>query len=90
MTTRSSRRSRYLPLPGKSAFVKFALRKAIDFPIVNCAAMVGSRSKKVTAARICLNAVYVKPYRAVKAEESYRGQGHQRGQCRGSRRCCRR
>ena len=60
-----------IPKPfGKSAFVKFALRKAIDFPIVNCAAMVAVSKKKVTAARICLNAVYVKPYRATQAEEA--------------------
>ena len=59
--------------PGKSAFVKFALRKAIDFPIVNCAAMVTVSKKKVTAARICLNAVYVTPYRAIKAEEAITG-----------------
>jgi xanthine dehydrogenase YagS FAD-binding subunit len=60
-----------VPKPaGTSAFVKFALRKAIDFPIVNCAAMVTVSRKKVTAARICLNAVYVKPYRATAAEEA--------------------
>jgi xanthine dehydrogenase YagS FAD-binding subunit len=59
--------------PGKSSFVKFALRKAIDFPIVNCAAMVRTSGQKVTAARICLNAVYVKPYRAFKAEEAILG-----------------
>jgi xanthine dehydrogenase YagS FAD-binding subunit len=59
--------------PGKSAFIKFALRKAIDFPIVNCAAMVTVSEKKVVSARICLNAVYVKPYRAVKAEEALMG-----------------
>ncbi len=63
-----------LPPPsGKSAFVKFALRKAIDFPIVNCAAMIDVGQNKVTAARICLNAVYVKPYRAFKAEKAIRG-----------------
>ena len=57
------------PSPGvKSAFVKFALRKAIDFPIVNCAAAVGGG-----AASICLNAVYNKPYRATKAEEAIAG-----------------
>ncbi len=54
----------------KSAFLKFAIRKSIDFPIVNCAAMISSSSGKVTAARICLNAVWVKPYRAVKAEKA--------------------
>jgi xanthine dehydrogenase YagS FAD-binding subunit len=54
----------------KSAFLKFAIRKSIDFPIVNCAAMLTTSSGKVTAARICLNAIWVKPYRATRAEEA--------------------
>jgi len=53
----------------KSAFLKFSLRKTIDFAIVNCAAMITTKNGKVDAARICLNAVWVKPYRATKAEE---------------------
>ena len=53
----------------KSAFIKFAIREAIDFPIVNCAAMITNQAGKATRARICLNAVYVKPYRAKKAEQ---------------------
>lgn len=53
---------------GKSAFVKMAARQSIDFPIVNCAAAVGSNS-----VRICLNAVYGIPYRAVKAEDAIKG-----------------
>ena len=53
----------------KSAFLKFSLRKTIDFPIVNCAAMITAKNGKVDAARICLNAVWVKPYRATRAEE---------------------
>jgi xanthine dehydrogenase YagS FAD-binding subunit len=57
------------PAPGvKSAFIKFAIRKSIDFPIVNCAAALG-----VGNARICLNAVHAIPYRATKAEEAIRG-----------------
>jgi len=52
----------------KSAFVKFAIRKAFDFPIVNCAAAISS-----SAARICLNAVHNNPYRATAAEESIAG-----------------
>jgi len=52
----------------KSAFIKFAIRKSIDFPIVNCAASVSGGN-----ARICLNAVYNKPYRATAAEESING-----------------
>ncbi len=58
------------PPPGaRSAFLKFALRKSIDFPIVNCAAAVVILNDHVTEARICLNAVYVTPYRARAAEE---------------------
>jgi xanthine dehydrogenase YagS FAD-binding subunit len=57
----------------KSAFLKFALRKSIDFPIVNCAAGISIKGGKVNGARICLNAVYVKPYRAFKGEEVLMG-----------------
>lgn len=56
----------HIPEPSKnskSAFIKFAFRKSIDFPIVNCAVMVGG-----DAPRISLNAVAPKPYRAIKAE----------------------
>ena len=63
-----------VPPPGsKSAFLKFALRKSIDFPIVNCAAMITTSAGKVKAARIFLNAVYVKPYRALRAEDAILG-----------------
>ena len=54
------------PAPGvKSSFTKFALRKSIDFPIVNCAAAIGNKG-----AKICLNAVFNKPYRVTKAEKA--------------------
>jgi xanthine dehydrogenase YagS FAD-binding subunit len=56
------------PAGVKSAFIKFAIRKSIDFPIVNCAAMIGNGD-----ARVCLNAVYNKPYRAQAAEEAIKG-----------------
>ena len=56
-----------------SAFLKFALRRSIDFPIVNCVAMVTRKDGKVTTARICLNAVHVIPYRAVRAEQVITG-----------------
>jgi xanthine dehydrogenase YagS FAD-binding subunit len=52
----------FIPAPvsgARSAFLKFALRKSIDFPIVNCAAAITTSEGRVTAARICLNAVYV-------------------------------
>jgi xanthine dehydrogenase YagS FAD-binding subunit len=56
------------PAGAKSAFLKFAIRKSIDFPIVNCAVLVGGG-----APRICLNAVAPKPYRATKAEAAIAG-----------------
>jgi len=56
------------PAGAKSAFIKFAIRKSIDFPIVNCAVRVGGG-----APRICLNAVAPKPYRALKAEADLAG-----------------
>jgi len=56
------------PAGAKSAFIKFAIRKSIDFPIVNCAVRVGG-----AAPRICLNAVAPKPYRALKAEAAIAG-----------------
>ncbi len=52
----------------RNAFIKFAIRKSIDFPIVNCAVLVSEGN-----ARICLNAVYNKPYRAASAEASIKG-----------------
>ena len=60
-----------IPTPAagvKSAFIKFAIRKSIDFPIVNCAAMIGGGG-----ARVCMNAVYNTPYRAVQAEDTIKG-----------------
>ena len=52
----------------KSAFVKFAQRKAFDFPIVNCAAVIGGGN-----ATIVLNAVYNTPKRVTAAEDSIKG-----------------
>jgi NADPH-dependent glutamate synthase beta subunit-like oxidoreductase len=52
----------------KCAFIKFALRKSIDFPIVNCAAAIGGGT-----AKICLNAVFNKPYRATTSENTIKG-----------------
>jgi xanthine dehydrogenase YagS FAD-binding subunit len=53
----------------RSAFLKFALRKSIDFPIVNCAAKVTVAGGVVDSVNICLNTVFVIPYRARSAEE---------------------
>lgn len=57
----------------KSAFLKFAIRKSIDFPIVNCAAAIVSSGGTVSSARICLNAVKGTPRRATEAEEAIKG-----------------
>jgi len=65
-----------IPTPAvgsKTVFYKFAMRKSIDFAIVNCAAMISSKGGKVRDVRICLNAVYVTPYRAKKAEAAILG-----------------
>ena len=64
-----------LPKGASSAFLKFASRKTIDFAIVNCAVMVGKSGGEVSEARICMNGVYVNPYRAVKGEEAIVGKG---------------
>lgn len=53
----------------RGCFLKFAIRKSIDFPIVNCAVTISSEGDKVKSARICLNSVYTTPYRATGAEE---------------------
>lgn len=58
------------PKPGtKSKFMKFSLRKSIDFPIANCATMIKSKDGIIEEVRICLNAVAPIPYRAIKVEE---------------------
>lgn len=57
----------------KSSFVKLAIRKSIDFPIVNCASCVTITDGIITAARICLNAVFNNPYRATSAEDAIIG-----------------
>jgi xanthine dehydrogenase YagS FAD-binding subunit len=62
-----------MPLGTNSVFLKFSLRKSIDFPIVNCAARVTVSKGLVAEARICLNAGYGIPLRAAAAEELIRG-----------------
>ena len=56
-----------LPAGAKSIFKKMALRKSIDFPMVNCAIVIGSDP------RVCLSAVAPTPVRAFKAEDVLRG-----------------
>ncbi|MDR2606133.1 MAG: FAD binding domain-containing protein [Oscillospiraceae bacterium] len=56
------------PAGSKSKFTKLALRKAIDFPVINLAVLVGTDKP-----RVVLNAIAPKPYRAYKAEEVLAG-----------------
>ncbi|MDI7260218.1 MAG: FAD binding domain-containing protein [Thermodesulfobacteriota bacterium] len=53
----------------RSVFLKYALRKVIDFPIVNCAIALISEKGVIKEPRICLNAVYNLPYRPAKSEK---------------------
>jgi len=52
----------------RSAFIKSALRKSIDFPVVNCAVALETERGVVKTARICLNSVYATPMRLPAAE----------------------
>ncbi|WP_020612895.1 FAD binding domain-containing protein [Sediminispirochaeta bajacaliforniensis] len=65
-----------IPAPAagmKSSWKKFAIRKSIDFPIVNCAAAVTIADGKVEDAMLCLNAVYYKPYVPARAVAYLKG-----------------
>jgi CO/xanthine dehydrogenase FAD-binding subunit len=57
----------------RSKYIKFALRRSIDFPIVSCASAIEIEGGRVKGARICLNAVYNNPYRATGAENFIKG-----------------
>jgi len=57
----------------KSAFMKFAIRKSFDFPIVNCAAAVTSAGGVVSSSTIVLNAVHNLPRRVTAAEDAIKG-----------------
>jgi NADPH-dependent glutamate synthase beta subunit-like oxidoreductase/CO/xanthine dehydrogenase FAD-binding subunit len=62
------------PARGTSTkFMKFALRKSIDYPIINCAAAIENEKGKVKSARICLNAVYNIPLRLKPVEKLITG-----------------
>ncbi len=54
-----------VPKAKKSCYQKFALRKSIDFPIVNCAAAIGEDD----TVKIALGGVYPSPFRVTAAEE---------------------
>ncbi len=54
-------------------YLKFTLRRPIDFAIVSVAAVVAIKDKTCTGARIVLGAVAPVPYRAKAAEEAITG-----------------
>lgn len=57
----------------KSTYLKFAFRKAIDFPLVSAAVVVTSAAGTVSKASIVLGGVYNSPKRATEAETSITG-----------------
>ena len=66
----------FVPRPAagsKSAFMKIAYRKSIDFAMVNCAAAITTTEGKISAARICLNGVHNNPRRCEASEEALIG-----------------
>jgi len=63
------------PLPStKQRYLKFRLRKTIDFAISSVAAAITTESGVVTNAKIILGGVSPTPYRALEAEEILRGE----------------
>lgn len=58
-----------VPKTAKSRFEKFALRKAIDFPLVNCAVA----EDREGGIHVVLGACYPSPKRMTEAEEAVRG-----------------
>jgi xanthine dehydrogenase YagS FAD-binding subunit len=57
----------------KSTYLKFAFRKAIDFPLVSAAVVITSAGGTVSKASIVLGGVYNSPKRATDAETSITG-----------------
>jgi len=61
------------PESAKQTFLKFSLRKPIDFAIVSVASVISSENGVCTNASIALGAVAPSPIRATKAEEAIKG-----------------
>jgi xanthine dehydrogenase YagS FAD-binding subunit len=57
----------------KSTYIKWSFRKAIDFPLVSCAAVITSAGGNVSKASIVLGGVFNQPKRATDAETSITG-----------------
>lgn len=61
------------PSGSKQAFVKAAIRKAIDFALASVAVVVAPATGSITSARVVLGAVAPTPLRATAAEEALVG-----------------
>lgn len=61
------------PVKARQAFLKFRLRKAVDFPIVSVASLMTVEGGVCKDVRIALGAVAPTPIRATKTEEALRG-----------------
>ena len=57
----------------RQTFIKFRLRKAVDFPIVSVACVLRAEKDKCKDVRIVLGGVAPGPFRAVKAEKALKG-----------------
>ena len=63
------------PKPGtRQRYLKFRLRKAIDFALSSVAAVISTEGGVVSQARIVLGGVAPIPYRALGAEEAIKGE----------------
>lgn len=62
------------PAGTKQTYIKFRVRKSIDFPLVGVACVATIEGGRVSNARIALGAVAPKPIRATAAEDKLKGQ----------------
>ena len=61
------------PRGARQSYLKFTLRKSVDFAVVSVAAVITEAGDACTEARIALGAVGPAPIRALAAEEAIRG-----------------
>jgi len=62
-----------IPQPSKQKFIKFTLRKPIDFALVSVASVLVFEGEKVAEARIALGALSPSPVRAYESEKRLAG-----------------
>jgi xanthine dehydrogenase YagS FAD-binding subunit len=61
------------PEAAKQSFLKFRIRKSVDFPIVSIASVITTKDGICKDARIALGAIAPLPVRATEAEQAIRG-----------------